>query len=153
VRLTTLEEVLRESDIVSLHCRLTDETRGLLSRERLALMRPGAYLVNVARGELIDQPALAEALRKRRIAGAGLDVFEHEPLPPDDPLVGLDNVILTPHWLASTGDVWEATGRATAEGMLRAARGEVPANVVNPEVLGRPAFREKLERFTENASA
>jgi phosphoglycerate dehydrogenase-like enzyme len=141
---------VRESDFVSLHSRLTDATRGLLSRDRLALMRPSAYLINVARGELIDQAALTEALRERRIAGAGLDVFEHEPLPPDDALVGLDNVILTPHWLASTSDVWEATGRATAEGVLRAARGEVPANVVNKEVLDRPAFREKLSRFVEN---
>src|SRR5205823_3011972 len=124
-RLTTLEEVLSESDFVSLHCRLTDDNRGLINRERLARMRPSAYLINVARGELIDQKALTEALQQRRIAGAGLDVFEHEPLPPDDPLTTLDNVILTPHWLASTSDVWQATGRATAEGMLRAAAGQV----------------------------
>jgi phosphoglycerate dehydrogenase-like enzyme len=146
-RLTTLDEVLSESDFVSLHCRLTSETRNLINRERLARMRPSAYLINVARGELIDQQALTEALQQRRIAGAGLDVFEHEPLPPDDPLTKLDNVILTPHWLASTHDVWQATGRATAEGMLRAAGGQVPDNVVNSEVLDHPAFREKLARF------
>ena len=99
------------------------------------------------RVELIDQQALTEALRQRRIAGAGLDVFEQEPLPPDDPLTKLDNVILTPHWLASTADVWLATGRATAEGMLRAAGGQVPQNVVNAEVLGQPLFRAKLARF------
>jgi phosphoglycerate dehydrogenase-like enzyme len=148
--LTTLEEVLRESDFVSLHCRLNKQTRGMLGARELALMRPSAYLVNVARGELIDQPALTEALQARRIAGAGLDVFAQEPLPPDDPLVGLDNVILTPHWLASSADVWRATGRATAEGMLRAARGMAPEDVVNPEVLESPAFREKLGRFAEN---
>ncbi|MBY0230453.1 MAG: hypothetical protein K2W96_14305 [Gemmataceae bacterium] len=149
VRLTTLDEVLSESDFVSLHCRLTESNRSLLSRERLALMRPSAYLVNVARGELIDQEALTEALQRRRIAGAGLDVFDQEPLLSDDPLAKLDNVILTPHWLASTSDVWQATGRATAEGMLRAAAGLVPENVVNPEVLSRTAFREKLARFAE----
>lgn len=149
-RLTSLEEVLGESDFVSLHCRLTEQTRGLLGRDQLALLRPTAYLVNVARGELIDPPALVEALQARRIAGAGLDVFAEEPLPPGDPLTRLDNVILTPHWLASTSDVWRATGRGTAEGMLRAARGLVPDNVVNPEVLGSRAFREKLARFAEN---
>jgi phosphoglycerate dehydrogenase-like enzyme len=147
VQLTTLDKLLSESDFVSLHCRLTDDNRGLISRDRLARMRPSAYLINVARGELIDQQALTEALQQRRIAGAGLDVFEHEPLPPDDPLTKLDNVILTPHWLASTADVWQATGRATAEGMLRAAAGQVPDNVVNPEVLDRPAFCRKLARF------
>jgi phosphoglycerate dehydrogenase-like enzyme len=150
VRLTTLEEVLRTSDFVSLHSRLTEATRHLLGAAQLALMKPSAYLVNVARGELIDQAALVAALRERRIAGAGLDVFEVEPLAPDDPLLGLDNVILTPHWSASTSDVWAATGAAMAEGMLRAACGLVPANVVNPEVLDRSAFRAKLARFAEN---
>jgi phosphoglycerate dehydrogenase-like enzyme len=116
-------------------------------------MPPWAYLVNVARGELIDQEALTEALQQKRIAGAGLDVFEHEPLPPDDLLARLDNVILTPHWLASTADVWQVTGRATAEGMLRAACGLVPEDVVNTEVLDRPHFREKLARFSENQAA
>src|SRR5262249_3080000 len=150
VRLTSLEEVLREADFVSLHCRLTEQTRGLLGRRELALLKPTAYLVNVARGELIDQQALTEMLYEDRIAGAGLDVFEVEPLPPGDSLAALDNVILTPHWLASTTDVWAATGKAMAEGMLRAARGQVPADVVNSEVLDRPAFREKLARFAEN---
>jgi phosphoglycerate dehydrogenase-like enzyme len=150
VRLTSLEEVLRQADFVSLHCRLTERRHGLLGRPQLALMKPAAYLVNVARGELVDQEALTEALRQGRIAGAGLDVFAHEPLPPGDPLAKLDNVILTPHWLASTSDVWAATGRAMAEGMLRAAGGLVPANLVNPEVLDRPAFRDKLARFAVN---
>jgi phosphoglycerate dehydrogenase-like enzyme len=150
VRLTSLEKVLRQADFVSLHCRLTEQTRGLLDREKLFLMKPTAYLVNVARGELVDQHALTEMLATGRLAGAGLDVFEEEPLPPGDALTRLDNVILTPHWLASTSDVWAATGRAMAEGMLRAARGIVPENVVNPEVLAQPTFREKLARFAEN---
>jgi phosphoglycerate dehydrogenase-like enzyme len=147
VRLAALEEVLREADFVSLHCRLTDETRGLLGRQQLSLMKPTAYLVNVARGELVDQAALTELLATGRLAGAGLDVFEDEPLPPDDPLARLDNVVLTPHWLASTADVWQATGRAMAEGILRAASGQVPDNVVNPQVLQNQAFRDKLARF------
>ena len=100
--MTSLEEVFREADFVSLHCRLTDETRGLIGAAQLALMKPTAYFINVARGELVDQAALAEALRAGAIAGAGLDVFEVEPLPADRPaaaagqrdphpaLVGLD---------------------------------------------------------------
>jgi phosphoglycerate dehydrogenase-like enzyme len=150
VRLTSLEEVLRESDFISLHCRLTADTRRLIGVAQLALMKPTAYFINVGRGELVDQGALVTALRDRRLAGAGLDVFEVEPLPLDDPLIGLDNVILTPHWSASTSDVWRATGVAMAEGMLQAARGERPENVVNPRVFDEPAFREKLSRFDAN---
>src|SRR5262249_29558428 len=103
------------------------------------------------RGELVDQPALVAALRDGKLAGAGLDVFEREPLPAGDPLLELDNVLLTPHWSASTMDVWQATAKAMAQGMLRAATGEVPENVVNTEVLARPAFRAKLARFAENS--
>jgi phosphoglycerate dehydrogenase-like enzyme len=147
VRLTTLEELLGTADFVSIHCRLTDDTRGLLGSQQLASMKTSAYLINVARGAVIDQPALVQALRERRIAGAGLDVFAVEPLPPDDPLFELDNVILTPHWLASTREVWAATGRSMAEGMLRASRGQVPDNVVNREVLERSGFQAKLRRF------
>ena len=115
-------------------------------------MKPTAYFINVGRGELVDQLALTETLRARRIAGAALDVFATEPLPLGDPLLSLDNVILTPHWLASTSDVWEGTGRAMFEGMLRAASGLVPENVVNPDVLGSRAFVEKLERFRRDSS-
>jgi phosphoglycerate dehydrogenase-like enzyme len=150
VRLTSLNEVLTECDFLSLHCRLTENTRGLIGREQLALLKPGAYFINVGRGELVDQRALTEGLRDRRIAGAALDVFAVEPLPRDDPLLALDNVILTPHWSASTSDVWSATGQAMAQGMLRASRGVVPENVINSEVLDRPLFREKLARFRRN---
>jgi phosphoglycerate dehydrogenase-like enzyme len=151
VRLTSLEEVMRQSDFVSLHCKLTEATRGMITAQELAKMKPSAYLINVGRGELIDQYALYEALRARKIAGAGLDVFEVEPLPIDDPLIAIDNVILTPHWSASTLDVWQATGREMANGIIRAARGEVPENVVNPEVLDVALFRDKLARFAERS--
>lgn len=147
VRLTTLEDLMRQSDFVSLHCRLTEATRGLITAELLALLKPSSYFINVGRGELVDQQALTDALRSGGIAGAGLDVFDVEPLPADDPLVGLDNVILTPHWLASTSDVWLASGRAMAEGMLKAASGQTPENVVNPAVLETSRFLEKLAKF------
>ncbi|MBI2827248.1 MAG: dehydrogenase [Planctomycetia bacterium] len=150
VRLVPLEELLSTADFVSLHARLTPASRRSIGRGQLALMKPTAFLVNVARGELVDQAALVEALRARRIAGAALDVYEHEPLPAEDPLLALDNVILTPHWSASTTDVFAATSRAMTTGMLRAARGQVPQDVVNTAVLDRPGFRAKLARFEEN---
>jgi phosphoglycerate dehydrogenase-like enzyme len=153
VRLTSLEYVLREADFVSLHCRLNEQTRRLIGATQLAWMKPTAYLINVARGELVDQEALVAALREGKIAGAGLDVFAVEPLPLTDPLLGLDNVILTPHWSASTTDVWQATARAMIDGMLQAARGEVPEDVVNREVLARAGFQEKLARFAGNRAA
>src|SRR5262249_47578688 len=145
VQLMAIEDVFREADFVSVHTNLTAEKHRMIRAEHLRLMKPTAYFVNVARGELVDQSALVEVLREKRIAGAALDVFEKEPLPADDPLTKLDNVILTPHWNCSTTDVWKATGRAMAEGMLRAARGEVPDHVVNRDVLERPGFRGKLK--------
>jgi len=147
VELVDLGELLKRSDYVSLHARPRPENRHMVGRSQLACMKPSAYFINIARGELVDEPALVEVLRARRIAGAALDVFEHEPLPADHPLIALDNVILTPHWSASTRDVWAATGRAMVDGMLRAARGEIPENVVNREVLAHPAFQAKLSRF------
>ena len=153
VSLVPLDQLMREADFVSIHSRLTAENHGTIGAAQIALMKPTAFFVNVARGELVDQAALVEALRARRIAGAALDVFEAEPLPADNPLVALDNVILTPHWNASTTDVWRATGSATAAGILRAARGEIPEHVINREVLERPGFQAKLARFAENRDA
>ncbi len=150
VRIVSLESLLSASDFVSLHARLTADNHGLLGREQLALIRPTAYLINVARGELVDQAALVDSLRAGRIAGAALDVYPREPLPLDDPLLQLDSVILTPHWSASTTDVFAATSRAMTAGILRAAHGRAPENVVNREVLDRPGFQAKLARFTEN---
>ncbi len=150
VQLAPLHDVLREADFVSIHCRLTEATRRLLGAAELAKMKPSAFLINVARGEVVDEDALADALAKRKIAGAGLDVFTHEPLPLDNPLLKVENVIVTPHWNASTTDVWRATGEAMAKGMLRVATGQVPEHVVNREVLERPGFQKKLARFAVN---
>jgi phosphoglycerate dehydrogenase-like enzyme len=152
VQLVPLDELLAASDFVSLHCRLTADNHRFLGRRELALMKPTAFFINIARGELVDELALVDVLRGRRVAGAALDVFEREPLAMGDPLLELDNVILTPHWSASTTDAFAATSRAMAEGMLRVARGDVPENVVNREVLARPQFLAKLARFAENAA-
>ncbi len=152
VEMTSLNELLRRADFVSLHSRLTESNHRMIGRHEFSLMKPTAYLVNVARGELIDQQALIQSLRERQIAGAALDVYDIEPPALGDPLLSLDNVILTPHWSCSTTDVWRATGRAMAEGMLQAARGEVPPNVVNPAVFHNSSFRAKLARFEGNKS-
>ena len=146
----SLAALLAEADFVSLHNRLDARSRGMIGAAELGLMQPGAYFINVARGEIVDQAALVEALRARRIAGAGLDVFEVEPLPAGDPLLALDNVSLTPHWLPSTRDAARLTMSLISRGMLRAAQGLVPENVVNPEVLDRPGFQDKLARFRDN---
>ena len=150
VELVGLDDLFRRADYVSVHARPRPENRQLIGKAQFALMKPTAFFVNIARGELVDEGALVEVLTSRQIAGAALDVFEHEPLPADHPLIGLDNVILTPHWSASTRDVWQATGQAMVAGMLRASRGEIPENVVNRDVLDRPRFQKKLARFAAN---
>ncbi|MGQ0604479.1 MAG: NAD(P)-dependent oxidoreductase, partial [Anaerolineales bacterium] len=124
VHLVPMDELLRESDFVALHCRLTDETRGLIGAQELALMKPTAYLINMARGPVVDHTALVQALTERRIAGAGLDVFHTEPLPADDPILNLDNVVVTPHWLGGTRDAFLYAGLSNCEGLLRVAAGE-----------------------------
>lgn len=111
-----LEDVLREGDFVSLHCPATPETRHLMNRERLALMRPEAYLINTARGDVVDEAALVEALQARRIAGAGLDVFEREPQVSPD-LLAMENVVLLPHLGSATTETRVAMGMRAVENL------------------------------------
>jgi D-3-phosphoglycerate dehydrogenase len=126
VELVGRERLFREADVVCLHVPLTAETRHLINRETLGWMKPTAYLVNISRGGVVDQEALIEALRGRRIAGAGLDVFSPEPLPPGHPLTTLDNVVLTPHVGAGTLDAFRAKMRFAFENMRRVVGGEPP---------------------------
>jgi phosphoglycerate dehydrogenase-like enzyme len=144
VELVELEELLRRSDFVVCLCPLTDETRGLLDARRLALLKPTAFLVNVARGPIVDQGALTDALRERKLAGAALDVFEQEPIDPNDPLLQLDNVILSPHALALTDEAFVGSGRSACEAVLALARGEVPRHPANPEALDHPRLSDRL---------
>jgi D-3-phosphoglycerate dehydrogenase len=125
-----IETLLREADVVTLHLRLSDETTRYLSRERLALMKPSAFLINTARAGLVDRDGLVDALRNGRLAGAGLDVFHEEPIRADDPLIALPNVVLTPHNAGMTRDVIDVGLRRAVEnveGYLRAA----PVNVIS----------------------
>ncbi len=147
----SLEDVFRQSDYVLINCPLTPETRRLVGSGQLAWMKPTAFLINTARGPIVDEAALVEALRDRRIAGAALDVFETEPLPAGSPLVELDNVVLTSHSIGWTEELFRDMGRIDCEGALAVFRGEPPANVVNPDVFERPGFQRKLRHYRERA--
>jgi len=124
-------QLLKTADIVTLHMPLTEETRNFISKSELSLMKPTAYLVNTSRGGLIDQTALIEALSERRIAGAALDVFAEEPLPPNEEILELDNVVLTPHIGGSTFEALERLARIAVDNCLRVKRGDLPLYVVN----------------------
>ncbi|MEW5936192.1 MAG: hydroxyacid dehydrogenase, partial [Candidatus Thermoplasmatota archaeon] len=133
IELTDLESVLESSDFITIHALLTPETRGMVDARALGMMKPSAYIINCARGGIIDETALFKALRDGRIAGAALDVFENEP-PTESPLLTLDNAVLSPHIGASTREAQERAGVMVAEDVLRALRGEKPSALVNPEV-------------------
>jgi phosphoglycerate dehydrogenase-like enzyme len=126
-----LLELLATSDIVSLHLPLTDDTHGLLGRAALAHMKPGTVLVNTSRGPIVDEGALVDALRGGRLAAAGLDVFNVEPVPPDNPLLGLDNVVLTPHVTWYTVDTMRRYLVEAVANCHRLRDGKQLAHVVN----------------------
>lgn len=131
----SLSELLKVSDFVSLNCNLTEENRHLINRETLAQMRPGAVLINVARGPLVDEAAVTEALESGRLGGAGLDVLEREPPLPSNLLLKMPNVVVTPHCLGATWDGIAQVIDAVQESTLRILAGEEPRWVVNREVL------------------
>lgn len=132
-----VEAVFRDSDVISLHLRLTEQSRGLITADHLALMKPTAYLINTARGPLVDEAALVRALRQRRFAGAALDVYAIEPLPADHPLLALENVVLTPHLGYVTEEAYHVFFRQVTENIARYLDGEVPPRALNPEALAR----------------
>ena len=122
----SLEELLMESDIVSIHVPLTDETYHLIDEEKLKLMKKSAYLINTSRGKVVDEKALYKALKNRDIAGAALDVFYEEPTPKNNPLLELDNVVVTPHIGSAGKETREKMGLVVAENLLKFYNGEVP---------------------------
>jgi D-3-phosphoglycerate dehydrogenase len=135
VTLVDLETVFREGDFVTINCPLMPETHHLVNAQRLALMKPTAYLINTARGPIVDQRAITETLQAGRIAGAGLDVQEREPPDVDDPLLKLDNVILAPHALCWTDQCFAGIGASAVASVLDVAGKRVPRGLVNRTVL------------------
>ena len=136
VTYVALEQLLRESDFVTLHAFLDARTKHLINAETLAMMKPEAYLINTARGGLVDEAALIAALEAKQIAGAALDVYEREPLGTNSPLRGLENVYLSPHMAGSSSDATKQSALLAAENVMRVLRGERPYYAVNPSVLG-----------------
>jgi phosphoglycerate dehydrogenase-like enzyme len=153
IELVGLEELFRRSDVLCVNCPLMPETRHLVNAERLALMKPTAYVINTARGPIVDQKALTRALTDRRIAGAGLDVLESEPPDPDDPILTLDSVILAPHALCWTDQCFAGNGAADVKAVLDIQHGRVPRGVVNRAVLDQPRFKARLEAYRSRFGA
>ncbi len=147
VELVPLDDVFRRADFVCVNCPLSEETRGLVDAERLALMKPTAFLINTARGPIVDQAALTEALKAGRIAGAGLDVFEAEPSDAADPLFGLQNVIVTPHSLCWTDQCFADIGTADIRAVEAMIEGRVPEGIVNRDIASNERWLAKLAGY------
>jgi phosphoglycerate dehydrogenase-like enzyme len=147
VRLVELDELLSASDFVSVHCPLTSGTRGLIGARELARMKPTSYLINSARGGIVDENALYTALKERRIAGAALDCYDREPLTEPSRFGEFENVLLAPHSIAWTNELFRDIGRTACQGMVDLSLGRRPGGIVNPEVLERPGFQRKWERL------
>jgi len=142
VRFASVDELVEASDIVVLSCPLTLETTGLIGRDRIARMKPHALLVNVSRGPVVEDAALIEALSAGRIGGAALDVFSTQPLPPDHPYFGFDNVIVTPHMAGITEESMMRMGIGAAQETIRVLSNELPINLRNPDVVGH--YRQRF---------
>lgn len=147
VELVDLETVIRRSDILVINCPLTPATRHLLTRDRLLMMKPTAFLINTARGAIVDQGALAELLQQKRIAGAGLDVFEEEPLRTSDPLLACDGAVLTPHALCWTDQLFSGCAEADITAVLDLFNGRIPAGIVNKDIVHKQGWLAKLHKF------
>ena len=147
VDLVDLDAVFTQSDVIAINCPLTPDTRHLVNADRLSQMKSSAFLINTARGPIIDQAALADALRNNRIAGAGLDVFEVEPPDADDPILKLDNVIVTPHALCWTDQCFGGIGASDVASVLDIWAGQLPVGLLNRDVAERPGFQRKLAAY------
>jgi D-3-phosphoglycerate dehydrogenase len=139
-----LDELLRRSDFVSINCPLDDTSRGMIGARQFALMQPHAYFITTARGSIHDEKALEDALREKRIAGAGLDVWEKEPPDASHPLLKLDNVIASPHMAGVTKEARLNMGRIAAEQVIMALDGKRPPRIVNPQVW--PTYAKRFEQ-------
>ncbi len=146
-RAVLLDELLSKSDFVSLHCPLNEKTRNLIGERELTLMKPTAYLINTARGGIVNEQALYDVLKADRIAGAALDCFDNEPLTTPPRFAEFDNVLLAPHCIAWTDELFRDIGRMACQGMIDLMHGRRPHGVVNPDVFNRPGFQQKWKRL------
>ena len=142
--LVDLETLLSQSDFVSISCALTESTYHLINDERLSLMKETAYLINTARGPIVDEKALIDVLKEGKIQGAGLDVFEKEPIDPNNPLLSMENVIVTPHAICWTDECFLGNGQSACQSIIDIFRGKIPKNIVNPDALEHPKFKKRL---------
>jgi len=149
VQLVDLETLLKESDFLIINCPLNKETHHLIGEKELRKMKKTAFLINVTRGPIVDEAALVKALQQGWIQGAGLDVFEQEPTPVDNPLLSMDNVIATPHCVGSTDEAWMNKWEENVRQISTIIRGELPEGSVNREVWNNPEFQAKLTRLQE----
>lgn len=140
VKLVDLDTLLRESDFLCVNCPLNEETRKLVGARQFLLMKPTAFFINTARGPIVDEKALYETLAGKRIAGAGIDVFEQEPVSPDNPLLKLDNIVVTPHHICLTDECINTIAASVFNACRDLAYARVPKNVVNQEVLGKVPY-------------
>ena len=146
VELVDLETLVAQSDVIVVTAALTPETRHLIGKAQFARMKKSAILINISRGPIVDEEALVNALKQGDIAGAGLDVFEVEPIAENNPLMQMSNVIVTPHNLAWTDELALGMGKSAFGSIVSMSRGEIPQYVVNREVLDTSQFKEKLAR-------
>ncbi len=147
IELVSMEELFRRADYLAVNCPLTPETKKLVNAERIALMKPGSYVINTARGPIVDQKALYDALVSGHLAGAGLDVFEQEPASADEPLFMLDNVIVTPHALCWTDQCFAGIGADDIAAVKAVMAGEQPVGIVNRAIRDNARWLEKLAAF------
>ena len=147
VELVSLKELFQRADILSVNCLLNEGTHHIVNAENLALMKPTAYLINTARGPVVDEQALTQVLQEGKIAGAGLDVFEQEPTDEENPLFKLDNVIVSPHALCWTDECFAGNGAADVKAVLEVMQGRQPVGIVNSEIINNPAWQAKLSDF------
>ncbi len=147
-RLVSLDELMRSADFVSLHCPLTDKTRGLIGSRELSLMKPEAWLINTARGGIVDEDALFDALKRRQIAGAALDCFAQEPVTKPHRFGELDNVLMAPHCIAWTNELFRDIGHMACQGMLDLSEGRKPRGVLNPQLFDSSVFQAKWARWS-----
>lgn len=149
VKLVDMDTVLAESDFLNISCPLGEKTRHLIGEKELKKMKKTAFLINTARGPIVDEAALTRALREGWIQGAGIDVFEQEPTPPDNPLLKLENAIFAPHAICLTDEFFITMWHEMTKQISKLIQGEKPTTLVNPEVWDKPEFQAKLKKFYE----